>query len=875
MAFRTSNTFVLLSLLFLSVVLARNAAPKNRQILLHSGVIHTTQHPETDHSVYAPTLQWMIHVSAELSNAEKEAINAMISPYSLGVYIPHNTYLLVAPAEAVKRVKSHEKVLWVGAFLPEYKFAPNFEEQLKANPTEPLLVLLPPEQQKTRTIEEAQEVANDWMTAFSQSNKGVSINATAVSPSKIVVKSIPTENTAQVARWIADRPESHWIEVVHRHPFHNNYAGPAMKVNDYTSPLLSAIDNNIDGSSQIVGIADSGLDWASCFFNETIAPNATTNLAAEKVIRYASELTGDGVDASGHGTFVAGIIGGSSNNVSYSKWDGVARNSRFWVFDVTGASDTVDTTNFRERVLDYYDDVLSDNNLDIGVWVFPFGAVDKYYTSFTADIDAFVKENEYTLVVVPSGNTESAGVLTESGLAKNALVVGASQSLPDSLRIPLTGGGSSFNLSNTAMFGTQVLASFSAKGPTADGRIKPDIVAPGQRITSSAKGSCGTETREGTSYAAAVAAGAATLVRDYFTKKYYPLGVLDGDSFAYDLPSAALVKAMIINSGQSLLTGDVDGRGHFISLARNWPSGYQGFGRIELDRVLYISGASNFNLVVEDEPGAALTTGSSHRACFKVNPGAKFVKITLVWSDPPGIPASLHPLINDLDLVVLDKRGNVYRTDTSDGGFDEVNNVEQIYIPNPTPGMYAYVVYGQRIPSGPQRFAIVGTGDMNVDFSSPDAFCNPNYDNATNPTCPNSCSGFGTCKSTSDSGIFNSVCTCSSGHNGVDCSRTSCLNNCGGRGFCDFVTSTCTCLENYDPATGCTQTFPLETPAPQQAPVVVTASASDNLGWYIGVGVIAFFVGALCCVIIGFFGAVKFLEHRRDQAAKSGKVEMN
>jgi subtilisin family serine protease len=52
---------------------------------------------------------------------------------------------------------------------------------------------------------------------------------------------------------------------------------------------------------------------------------------------------------------------------------------------------------------------------------------------------------------------------------------------------------------------------FSSKGPTGDGRVKPDLVAPGEKIVSLAKDE-GIERMDGTSMAAPHVSGAAALL---------------------------------------------------------------------------------------------------------------------------------------------------------------------------------------------------------------------------------------------------------------------------------------------------------------------------------------------------------------------------
>lgn len=195
----------------------------------------------------------------------------------------------------------------------------------------------------------------------------------------------------------------------------------------------------------------------------------------------------------------------------------------------------------------------------------------------------------------------------------------------------------------------------------------------------------------GTSMATPIVAGAAAVVRQYYTE------------VEHISPRASLIKASLIN-------GAVD-------MGFGWMSRDQGWGRVNLVNSLYPEGGrANW---YENE-GQHLAQGNFREYTFQAEAGQIF-KATLVWTDPPASLTASQALVNNLNLTVLAPNGTLYpgncfnasRTTAATGcPADAVNNVENVYIA--APQSVTYIVRVQAAQLDPnlvsQAYALVVSG---------------------------------------------------------------------------------------------------------------------------------------------------------------------
>ncbi len=442
--------------------------------------------------------------------------------------------------------------------------------------------------------------------------------------------------------------------------------GPVLSIQNSNASIISGVDfartmsgANLTGSGEVIGISDTGLDADHGDFDGRLRSPVFNLFGPDN----------SGADSnSGHGTHVTSTLLGDGSGDSNST--GIVPQATFHFYQLE-----VDSSGILARWGSLYEmfehSLMNDAYIHTNSWGSESLVGD--YTSDSRSIDWFTNDYPEFLVIFSAGDMDVSGV-TSPSTAKNALSVGAS---------------------TTGAFGSEPIGQVfneSSSGPTSDGRIKPDLVAPGVMICSAraqeadfaSGGSCSNSlhpdgstplymTLNGSSMATPVVAGASAMAREFLREE---VGMAT--------PGSDLIRALLVNGADDLGIPDV-------------PNSREGWGQLNISNSLFpISNGVNQSVFYDQE--RQLMPGHSFIYTFEVS-GGSGIDVTLAWNDKEGSASAdqnASRLVNNLDLVVTSPTGEVYNGNNfangisqTAGSTDQLNNLERVRLPSSQSGLWS------------------------------------------------------------------------------------------------------------------------------------------------------------------------------------------
>ncbi|HRQ65556.1 MAG TPA: S8 family serine peptidase [Xanthomonadaceae bacterium] len=642
-------------------------------------------------------------------------------------YAPYHAYVVESPPRHDARLLGIPDVVWVGPFLPAWKVDPNLARDLGGS----------------RLIERAGIQRIEVSLHARRHSAPVVATLARVSGLALVSTS---QVRAQHRLTLAFDPAS-LRSAVEMLAAHEDVAAislqwPQQPLNSQggwlhqsgTPGLRPLFERGLYGCGETIGVADTGVHVPHCSFTDPDHPNPAVAVCVDgdacpaqpgdpdhrKIAAYYkwSGAPGSGAeDSHGHGTHVTGSALGSNianpadctaltTPGNLADVDGMAPGARLVAQELGSGLQYLNEhggTLYHAASIAYGNGARIHNNSwgsgcrSSGVCI-P-GCLVGYRTT-SHDADAVVWDFPELALFAAAGNSGSGcgpgADVTSPGNAKNAFSIGAN------LR-----GSQGENMWNGSPLA-------SSRGPTADRRSKPDLVAQGSVIQSSRYNTaCGTLGYQGTSMASPTAAGMAALVREYLRRGFHPSGTENAtDSVAQ--PSAALIKAVMINGAHEIGGSGSGGPA---------PNTSQGWGQVRLEQALYFAGDTRRLWLADMHDG--LQTGHRHVHLLEVAAGEPLA-VTLVWHDYPALVGAHPHIVNRLRLEIATPGGALWTQklsasgeladpnpfqDSSDVDYDDRNTVHRLRFDAPQSGTYTLTVRGIEVAMGDtQRYALAASG---------------------------------------------------------------------------------------------------------------------------------------------------------------------
>ncbi|HON91125.1 MAG TPA: S8 family serine peptidase [Sedimentisphaerales bacterium] len=431
-----------------------------------------------------------------------------------------------------------------------------------------------------------------------------------------------------------------WIDLCHASVDLNDGVRAAIQ-----GDAVQAAPYDLTGSGVVIG------QW------ESMRPDASHVDLVGRVV-----TVGDEWPIGDHATQVAGVMIGDGSLLKDRRYRGVAPGASIVWFHTWET--VAELKQQYKQAIDVYGIDIANNSWGKVEW--------HVYKDYAAAMDGIVRGSlgKKLPIVWAAGNEGKWGTILCTGAAKNIVTVGATNSDDNSLW------------------------AWSNKGPTADGRIKPDVVSPGCEARNGGSiwstlpgdrygGACGT------SLATPSVTATMALILD------------DWRAIHKTDPLPSTIKGLLIHTATDLGTPG--------------PDYAYGYGQINAQKAIDLIRIDTIDDIIKED--SIFVQGERDVHTLEIGSGETELRITLVWDDYPAQPMAARALVNDLDLVVIGPGGKRYYPWTLDPYLpqqpavrtqaDRTNNVEQVCVENPPAGTWQVTVWGATVPYYNQSYSLL------------------------------------------------------------------------------------------------------------------------------------------------------------------------
>jgi hypothetical protein len=582
------------------------------------------------------SFEGMVHVVIHFDAIPNQQVQdeMALSGLELLSYLPVNGYLARIPEGFSKNKLINFGVKSIYTTRPEWKISKEL-----SNP-----VLLPPSAKEGNKIKLVALATPDFKSEKFQKT--------------LEKEGFKVVGTKENTRWafvlldfeelkiLAAKPYVEWLEAFRGEEIPNNLPG----INTHRAGILNSSmpgQRNLKGQGVTVGVGDGGYVRPHFDFNN----GRLVNMIPATYSSYTD-----------HGDHVSGTVGGGGVLNPFAT--GMAPACTI----LTRQSSDIVTAG--PSYFSNFGMILTNNSYGFGISCPTTGGYSTY-TSTSNFVDNQLRNTPKLLHCFAASNdggvatcgSYSGGFGTISlgyGTAKNALVVGAVSE-------------------------TDALAGFSSRGPTADGRVKPEICGVGTSVLSTIPNNT-YGSKQGTSMATPGVTGTLALLYQRFRQ-------LNSNQN----PDAALIKAVACNTADDLGNANVDFR--------------HGYGRINALRAVQCLETNRYY-------SNSISQGATQDVVLNIPSGLNQIRVMLYWHDREASSGASPSLVNNLNLQLIDPGTIIYDpwildpapancNNVAVRGVDNLNNIEQVTLNNPAAGNYTIRVTAPTVPFGPQSYYVV------------------------------------------------------------------------------------------------------------------------------------------------------------------------